>query len=635
MKSQFILLSTFVLGAAVSLPVGAESETAGTPRHVGSPEALLTQVLEAERRGDVAQRDELIEALLLAEPELELARWLKGQVEFQGMWMPVDRVKNFVTSDRRWREYNERVESLKPSVASHAALARWCRSQNLENEERWHWFNVLWHNPGHREAQGSLGVKPYLGDFFTTEQIAANEQSQRQAKADLRRFSAELQQLIRDAELGDSNDKGQALAKIREIDDPAAIPALIQTVLDNERTENRIINRLGKTAGPELVSELQQAMIDSLSGMIEHQATMGLLEIALYAPKPDIRHYSATALKPRPETDYVPLLMGSLAKPIEASFAINVVPNGPVLVEQEFSEVGPQAATIHQRSSTHLTQRRVLDRRPLRDPPAGLQQARPRIYLETNTPRDLARATTQVAAAQQQVAIENQVREQRNAKINEVLEVVTDQQFEADPAKWWTAWRQFNELETPEVIPQYGTTERFADTTVTQVVLAPMSCFVAGTPVWTQGGPVPIEEIQVGDLVLSQDPHTGKLAYQPVIDTTVREPSPVVNLSTNTETIGATRGHRFWLTGEGWRMAKLLEPGDRVFAVGGSTDVQNVEPAGEQEAFNLVVAEFHTYFVGNGKLLVHDNSCPAPTVNGIPGVRRTTKYENDMPLAAN
>jgi len=47
-------------------------------------------------------------------------------------------------------------------------------------------------------------------------------------------------------------------------------------------------------------------------------------------------------------------------------------------------------------------------------------------------------------------------------------------------------------------------------------------CFVAGTPVWTVSGPVAIEKIRVGDLVLSQALDTGELAFQPVLQTTQR-----------------------------------------------------------------------------------------------------------------
>src|SRR5690606_18270972 len=39
-----------------------------------------------------------------------------------------------------------------------------------------------------------------------------------------------------------------------------------------------------------------------------------------------------------------------------------------------------------------------------------------------------------------------------------------------------------------------------------------MECFAAGTLVWKQSGPTPIEQIRVGDMVLAKHPTTGELA---------------------------------------------------------------------------------------------------------------------------
>src|SRR5690606_31634493 len=86
----------------------------------------------------------------------------------------------------------------------------------------------------------------------------------------------------------------------------------------------------------------------------------------------------------------------------------------------------------------------------------------------------------------------------------------------------------------------------------TTVLPGGVECFAPGTPVWTQAGPVSIEQIKVGDLVLSQDPSTGELAYQPVVETTVGPLSQVVSLNVGDEKIISTLGHRYWVNGHGW-----------------------------------------------------------------------------------
>jgi hypothetical protein len=145
------------------------------------------------------------------------------------------------------------------------------------------------------------------------------------------------------------------------------------------------------------------------------------------------------------------------------------------------------------------------------------------------------------------------------------------------------------------------------------------SCFVPGTVVWTRLGATPIESVAVGDMVLAQNPRSGELAYRPVLQTTLGEPTRVLNVSVGEETIGVTPGHRFWVNGRGWEMAKHLEPSSALHALGGVADVRLIDRGGEVACHNLVVDDFHSFFVGEAKMLVHDNSCPRPSLASIPG----------------
>lgn len=127
----------------------------------------------------------------------------------------------------------------------------------------------------------------------------------------------------------------------------------------------------------------------------------------------------------------------------------------------------------------------------------------------------------------------------------------------------------------------------------------------------------------LGDLVLAQDVNTGELKYEPVIGRTVRPPSQILKISMGGEEILATKGHPFWVTGIGWRMAKELADGAMLHGVNKSAKIRSIEPSGEAEAYNLVVADFNTYFVGEHGLLVHDNTPRRPTQALVPGVLAT------------
>jgi hypothetical protein len=85
------------------------------------------------------------------------------------------------------------------------------------------------------------------------------------------------------------------------------------------------------------------------------------------------------------------------------------------------------------------------------------------------------------------------------------------------------------------------------------------------------------------------------------------------------EEVRATRGHLFWVTGTGWRMCKEVEKGTRLHGLKGSTKIDSTESDGEAEAYNLVVSDDGTYFVGNHGLLVHDNTPRTPTQAILPG----------------
>jgi hypothetical protein len=584
---------------------------------------LFQKALAAEQTGDIAGRDHLIAATLQAEPEHKLARWHSGQVLYNGKWQPLERIEELVSRDPRWKEYGERVADGDDSLDAHAEMARWCRAQGLQLEEQWHWYNVLRHDAKNREALGALKLRLYRGAYLTAEQIAAVEQSKEQAEADFRRYSKALKAAMREAELSDGPERIAAIKRISRIVDPAAITAIVEVVLTDAKNERRILEKLGNERGEKLLRQMQQAAIGALAEIPEHEATLRLMEVAVNASDADIRRDAAEMLKYREPTSFMPLLMGSLVQPIEYSIRLNMLSNGQVLLTEDYHEEGPLAEKELHSSSTYAS--RVIRRiRP--DNPGRFgneiafyrsvgQPVRP-VFVYNNPRLDLRQASMKAENSAQQIEAENELRELRNQRISSALETVTGQLLGNDPKAWWTNWMQFNDLYTPDRLPKF---EESIEADYSHIVRM-ASCFVAGTPVWTQAGLVPIEEIRVGDLVLSQDPHTGELNYRPVIDRTIRPPTDTVKLGVDQETIVATRGHRFWTADNGWVMAKFLKAGQQLVSAQGLLYLQVAQVGDAAEAHNLEVGEFHTYFVGKNRVLVHDNTCPQPTTNRLPGV---------------
>ena len=87
-----------------------------------------------------------------------------------------------------------------------------------------------------------------------------------------------------------------------------------------------------------------------------------------------------------------------------------------------------------------------------------------------------------------------------------------------------------------------------------------------------------------------------------------------------------TLGHPFWVNGAGWKMAKELKPGQRLHTLSGAAEIKGTEDLPNPDrAYNLVVADFNSYFVGPANALVHDNLYRQSTTAKVPGLLEAAK----------
>jgi hypothetical protein len=140
-------------------------------------------------------------------------------------------------------------------------------------------------------------------------------------------------------------------------------------------------------------------------------------------------------------------------------------------------------------------------------------------------------------------------------------------------------------------------------------------CFVEGTPVHTKDGLKSIEEIEVGDLVASKNDETGEIDWKPVVELFRNNDKEVLNvsfasISGKLETLGVTAEHPFWVEGKGWTNAGDLNIGDDITTLeNGVVKVATIgSDAKTHTTYNFEVEDFHTYFVGESALWVH-NMC--------------------------
>ncbi len=149
--------------------------------------------------------------------------------------------------------------------------------------------------------------------------------------------------------------------------------------------------------------------------------------------------------------------------------------------------------------------------------------------------------------------------------------------------------------------------------------------FTEGTLVETDEGSVPIEEIEAGEFVLSEDPETGEQGYFEVVSVRSYPKDELVHVtiavsdgetdgstSDTTEIIESTPDHPVYVEEKGWMWAENLETGDQLRQADGNfveVVIVEYEQLDEPElVYNFTVEGPHTYFVLETAVLVHNDS---------------------------
>ena len=138
-----------------------------------------------------------------------------------------------------------------------------------------------------------------------------------------------------------------------------------------------------------------------------------------------------------------------------------------------------------------------------------------------------------------------------------------------------------------------------------------MKCFVAGTLVLTASGLIAIEQIKAGDLVYAADADALEVSLKPVLETYIRETSELVHVTVNGEKIVSTHDHPYYVNKKGfinaealWIGAELVDKNGKVFQV---EQIYREKLDDESEkVYNFKVEDYHTYFVGENRILVHN-----------------------------
>jgi RHS repeat-associated protein len=184
---------------------------------------------------------------------------------------------------------------------------------------------------------------------------------------------------------------------------------------------------------------------------------------------------------------------------------------------------------------------------------------------------------------------------------------------------------------------------------INRVIGTEPRCFLAGTLVITKDGPKKIQDVRVGDEVLSRDERTGEQGYKKVVRVFRGHTSEVVCLrvavvppnkakerhfsqdvggrggakeipaellsAADEQIIRSTVAHPYWVEGRGWVHAEDLQAGDRLIEPESAEfTVMGIEIRDEEAYhYNFEVEDWHTYFVTeseqNPAVWVHNAGC--------------------------
>jgi hypothetical protein len=551
---------------------------------------LVFDALRSEQRADQATRAEKLRAAIERDPDYAPAHWQSGEVQFDGRWMSPESVARRISeAPDRW-SYEEQLGRTADTVEAHLKLARWSRTRHDPDAERGQLLLAVDRSPDDPRPRRLLGLKQHDGKWLSDAEISDAVARRADAARVYQSTKTTLLGLMRDLADSDAGRRQQAETQILALRDPRTIPALEEILCHGSQ-------------------ETATLAVRAMGNIPDHVATWAIIRQAIWSEWDGVTAQAAVELRARDAATFVPDLIELLTPTEWAPERWVRLPHGSLASVREVKSYRESDAFVM-----------LLE---CADPPVVIPFDARRTA--GNTVVVDGRAAR--IAAQARYTAMNADASKRIDRVARLLGLATGSDGGTDQAAWRRWWSKITDTyDAPTQNTGPGSTRYLVSdapvyvATRIPVVVGKHSCFVAGTPVWTRRGPVAIDHVQIGDLVLSMNPETGELGYQTVLQRTVRPATQVKTIEVEGDRIGATMGHPFWVSGTGWVRVKDLHAGDPIRLNGRVAKLENVTSTDDEIAYNLVVAEFHSYFVGNNQILVHDNQPIRHAFRTVPGL---------------
>lgn len=584
------------LGLSLVTASAQDQPARRSPKAQEDANALVREALHAEIDGRAAERTRLLRDAMQQAPDLPAVRWLSGYVRSSQGWEPVDSASQSLDRDSKRNAYRAMRNRAPDTLEGHLKLAAYCGRNGLKDEERAHLSRVVDLNPEHLDARQRLGFRKIADRWWSAEELEREQRRSEARTAGLEAWGSKVEAIAKNWNAASELRRKTARKELADIRDAAAVVALEQ-VLSN------------------LSADAAWASVEKIATFHDPESTASLARHAVLAPWPEVRELAARQLKDRPEDEYIPLLLGSMSGPIESRTSFGRGIGGRLMYRHEFVREGQDARQLI-----------VFDTAYRRIGTLGGDR-------EDTLTRALVGMSGTIVEREQRRVAENELIAQINQRIASVLTTATGERLSPRPDECWQWWNDRNEIaaasgkttQTSYDVREIEVYDRVPQLTVSgsptwNIPRAAYECLIAGTLIHTTSGPLAVERIRIGDLVLAQHPRTGEIAFKPVLRTSIRPPETTVRIVTVSDPIVCTGGHPFWVAGSGWVKARSLKSGAELHTLSGPVRVSEVKEDDLAPTYNLVVADFHTYFVGPAKILSHDNTIRLPTTTVVPGL---------------
>jgi hypothetical protein len=660
-----------------------------------SSDEQVKLALWCEAHGLSNERLNHLSLAVLADPTNARARALMGTVAYEGRFQRPDSIADKLRTDPILAEYDKKRLNASYNAEGQWNLGLWAEAHGLTDQARAHFQSVVRLEPRRADAWKRLGYRQHEGRWLTDPQIAAGKaEAEAQQQAD-RKWKPLLEAIRR--KLATAPKRAEAAAELTAIDDPRAVPSIIRVFGRVSAEQPRTVQLLGQIDSIASSKALAFLAVAGRSTEARRVATETLKNrdpiewaeflIGLLADpiRFEVKHVEGLdspgellveGQRVNLKRIYTPPLViqpGDKLGYDDAGMEVLIRLVGPSTVtltpQSESWDVQPldealQArfnlltpAEIQQLTPTGLRQALALaiqegSNSPIRARTRITFQLSPFVTIPIEQVNDEARKSN--AATERQLGEDVRMIEDHNVgvrisnnRVSGVLTAATGLALPTDRrawAKWWIDRIGYSSP-TPDWTSRPADVENVAigyepplvpDGAARQVDdYGRRSCFGAGTPVRTIGGPRPIESLQVGDRVLTQDTTSGALGYRPVLVVHHNPPSATFRISLKGEAIVASHFHRFWVAGKGWAMARDLKAGDPIRTLEGVFRVESIAPDAVQPVYNLDVADDADFFAGKAGALVHDNTLPDPRLVPFDGRPERTEVVNSNVRSTN